>query len=95
MLDQNSSNWTHLSIMTVHMWTLSPVTFLWLVSGLSVSKDLAIPIIDSQSHGLSWFITQSGLCKIKFLYVMIASVEIYACFGPLAYFNISFDCSNY
>ena len=49
-------------------------TLSWLLSGI---KDLTISVIDSSSHGLSWFITQSGLCNAKFLYVMIASIFCY------------------
>ena len=71
-----------------YMWLLSPILF---HGYYQLSKDLTISVIDSSSHGLSWFITQSGLCNTKFLYVMIASVEIYACFGTLAYFNVSID----
>ena len=68
--------------MTVHMQTLSPVTFHGYYQNCQYQKDLAIPIVGPYSPSLSWFITQSGLCiKKKFLYVMIARIGIYACSG--------------
>ena len=61
---------------------MSPVTFHGYYQNCQYQKDLAIPIVGPYSPSLSWFITQSGLCiKKKFLYVLIASVGIYACFG--------------
>ena len=77
--------------MTVHMQTLSPVTFHGYYQNCQYQKDLAIPIVGPYSPSLSWFITQSGLCIKKISVGTDCQCWDICLFWRLACFNVSID----